>query len=301
MNLPPSSIEERRAHSIARQVLLTARAVARIVLDKVKVENFQFNLTHAAILPAIDLGGTRLTEIARRTGLSKQGLFPYISELESLGFLTKIEDPRDKRANLIMFTAKGRTLLEQIHHALSHTEQAALDVLGRQKYASVREGLATLSDTLHQQCAVKTHPTQTSFPSSADLFSSAFTHAAIGMALVGLDGRWLDVNNSLCKILGYTKPELLKLTFQDITHPEDIEIDLSFAAHLMEGRISSYNLEKRYIKKNGETVWAHLTGTLVSHADGTPYHFIAQVQDINERKKPCAARSREDMDGCADC
>lgn len=285
MEASQSAIEEKRVESLVRQVLLASRSIARTVLEKVKTENFQFSLNHAAILPAIDLGGTRLTEIARRTGLSKQGLFPYISDLEAQGYLTKIEDPTDKRANLIMFTTRGRALLEQAHNAFSFAEQVAIEKLGPHKYAAVREGIATLSATLLQQSEVGSHPSQTAFPCSADLFSSAFTHAAIGMALVDLDGRWLDVNNSLCKILGYSKAELLKLTFQDITHPDDLELDLNFASHLLEGRISSYNLEKRYIKKNGGTVWAHLTGTLVSHVDGSPYHFIAQVQDITALKK----------------
>ncbi|TCS37840.1 PAS domain S-box-containing protein [Paucimonas lemoignei] len=278
-------LQAKRAQSLARQVVLASRSISRIVLEKVKIENFQFNLTYAAILPAIDLEGTRLTEIARRTGLTKQGLFPYISELESLGFITKVEDPKDKRANLIMFSAKGRALLEQVHHALSEAEQMAQEVLGPQHAVTVREGLAKLNEVLVAQTDLKSHPTQTALPSSADLFSSAFTHAAIGMALVGLDGRWLDVNNSMCEIVGYTRPELLKLTFQDVTHPDDLDADLEFAKHLLEGRISSYHLEKRYIKKNGETVWILLTGTLVRHADGSPYHFIAQVQDITDRRQ----------------
>lgn len=116
-------------------------------------------------------------------------------------------------------------------------------------------------------------------------FSNAFHHAAIGMALVSLDGRFMRVNPSLCRLLGYSETEFESLRFQDITHPEDLETDLEYAGQLFRGEIQSYNMEKRYITKAGEYVWILLTGSMVTNEDGSPKHFIAQIQDISAQKR----------------
>lgn len=114
-------------------------------------------------------------------------------------------------------------------------------------------------------------------------FSNAFRYAAIGMALVGLDGSFMKVNPSLCRLLEYKEDELIRLRFQDITHPDDLEIDLDYARQLFAGEIDSYNMEKRYFTKSGKTVWILLTGSMVSE-NGVPKHFIAQIQNISEQK-----------------
>ena len=120
--------------------------------------------------------------------------------------------------------------------------------------------------------------------SSEERFSKAFNEAAIGMSLVALDGRWLQVNQSLCDIVGYTAEELLATTFQTITHPDDLEEDLAFARRLLAGDIRTYQMEKRYVHKQGHIVWIVLGVSLVRHPDGTPQYFIAQIQDVTERK-----------------
>jgi PAS domain S-box-containing protein len=116
-------------------------------------------------------------------------------------------------------------------------------------------------------------------------FRTALRHAPIGMALVALDGRFLEVNRALCRIVGYDEEELLGLTFQEITHPEDVEPDLAQARRLLEGEIPVYELEKRYIHREGRTVWVLLTGSIVRDAEGRPMYYIAQVQDITARKE----------------
>jgi diguanylate cyclase (GGDEF)-like protein/PAS domain S-box-containing protein len=116
-------------------------------------------------------------------------------------------------------------------------------------------------------------------------FEQAFERAPIGMALVGLDGRLMRVNNALCAIVGYSARELVTKTFQELTHPDDLDADLELARQLLAGEIQEYQLEKRYIDANSREVWINLSGTLVSDAHGNPRHFIAQVQDINERKR----------------
>lgn len=127
--------------------------------------------------------------------------------------------------------------------------------------------------------------TEEALRTSIDTFHSAFTYSAIGMALVSPTGQWLEVNNAVCHITGYTKEELLKLSFQDITHPDDLEKDLSLVNQMLAKTIESYNLEKRYITKAGTIVWVLLTVSLVWNADNTPKFFISQIKDITQTKQ----------------
>jgi PAS domain S-box-containing protein len=126
------------------------------------------------------------------------------------------------------------------------------------------------------------------------LFENAFTHAAIGMALVGLDGRWLRVNPSLCQLVGYAEPELLASSFQDITHPDDLDTDLAYVGQMLRGEIESYQMEKRYRRRDGSLVWVMLSVSLARTEEGTPLHFISQLQDITARKE-AEARTLADV------
>ena len=115
-------------------------------------------------------------------------------------------------------------------------------------------------------------------------FSVAFEEAPIGMALVAPDGRWLRVNPAICRIVGYQKADLLQTTFQDITHPEDLELDLDHVQQMLAGEMSWYSMEKRYIHAQGHPVWVSLSVSLVRDRDGNPVHFISQIQDISAEK-----------------
>jgi diguanylate cyclase (GGDEF)-like protein/PAS domain S-box-containing protein len=116
-------------------------------------------------------------------------------------------------------------------------------------------------------------------------FRSAFHDAAIGMAVVAPDGRSLDVNASVCKMLGYSRDELLTLDVQHITHPDDLDADLASVQQILLGQCKSYQLEKRYLHKEGHIVWGHLSVSAVQHDDGSVNYLIAQVQDITARKR----------------
>ncbi|SEU42032.1 PAS domain S-box-containing protein [Myxococcus fulvus] len=118
-----------------------------------------------------------------------------------------------------------------------------------------------------------------------ELFRTAFDHAPIGMSLVGLDGHFLNVNEALGQMLGYSREELCAVTFQDLTHPEDLEEDLLQVRRLLDGELGTYQLEKRYHHKLGHSVSVLLTASLVHDSRGRPLHFISQVQDISERKQ----------------
>ncbi|MCA9837543.1 MAG: PAS domain S-box protein [Trueperaceae bacterium] len=120
---------------------------------------------------------------------------------------------------------------------------------------------------------------------SQQLVQSAFHHAPIGKALIGRDGGWLEVNEAICKIVGYSKEELLNLTFQDITHPDDLDSDLSYVQELLERKRDSYRMEKRYFRKDGEIVWVQLSVAVVLGENGQVDYFISQIQDITEQKR----------------
>ena len=118
---------------------------------------------------------------------------------------------------------------------------------------------------------------------SEERFRHAFEYSAIGLALLEPNGTWMAVNKAVCDIVGYTEAELLKLTFQDITHPEDLEKDLGYVKQLIQGEITHYQMEKRYLHKDGHVVWILLTASLVKEDDGSPAYFISQIEDITQR------------------
>jgi diguanylate cyclase (GGDEF)-like protein/PAS domain S-box-containing protein len=120
-------------------------------------------------------------------------------------------------------------------------------------------------------------------------FRNAFDYAAIGMALVSPHGAWLRVNRSLCNLLGYSEDELLASNFQFVTHGEDVDNDLAILYRLMQNETLTGQVEKRYVHRSGEIVWALNNVSLVRDADATPVHFIFQIQDITERKRAEAA------------
>ncbi|RIV30482.1 PAS domain S-box protein [Flagellimonas lutimaris] len=127
--------------------------------------------------------------------------------------------------------------------------------------------------------------TELQLETSEESLQGAFENSSVGMALVALDGKFIKVNQSLCESLGYSNEELLQLTFQDITHPDDLEIDLALLGEVVEGKRSTYQIEKRYFDKGGQLVYILLTVTSVKNFDGTLSHFISQIVDISPRIK----------------
>jgi len=115
-------------------------------------------------------------------------------------------------------------------------------------------------------------------------FGNTFEYAPNGIALIGLDGAWLNVNNSLCSMLGYSKQELKHMSFIQITHIDDIDRDWSLVKELLSGKRDSYEMEKRYIHKNGDTIWAILAVSIVRDENGNPVHFVSQINNISEVK-----------------
>jgi PAS domain S-box-containing protein len=114
-------------------------------------------------------------------------------------------------------------------------------------------------------------------------FRAMFEQAAVGMAQVSLDGRWVAVNQRLADIVGRTREQMLGMSFQEITHRDDLGRDLDLARRVVAGELPAYEMEKRYLRKDGSSVWVNLTAALVRRDDGSPDYFISVVQDISAR------------------
>ncbi|WP_163338477.1 PAS domain S-box protein [Desulfopila sp. IMCC35008] len=116
-------------------------------------------------------------------------------------------------------------------------------------------------------------------------FRATFDQAAVGIAHISTEGRFLRLNDRFCDIAGYSRAEMLELTFQGITYSDDLDADVEQVNRLLNGEIKTYSMEKRYVRKTGELVWVDLTVSLVRDPAGQPDWFVAVVQDISDRKK----------------
>jgi diguanylate cyclase (GGDEF)-like protein/PAS domain S-box-containing protein len=114
-------------------------------------------------------------------------------------------------------------------------------------------------------------------------FRTAFEAAPIGMALSNLEGRFIQINDALCAITGYTRDELADMSFSELSHPGDVSLDEEMMRSLLSGEQSTYWMEKRFVDVVGQVVWVSVHATLVRASDGTPQHFLGQIQDVSER------------------
>ena len=125
----------------------------------------------------------------------------------------------------------------------------------------------------------------TQIKESEERFRKTFEKAAVGIAHVGVNGNFILINQKFCDIVGYSQQEMLKLTFQDITHPDDLGPDLNNVQQLLDQDIETYSMEKRYFRKDKSIVWVNLSVSLVQKETGEPLYFIAVVEDISMRKQ----------------
>lgn len=146
-----------------------------------------------------------------------------------------------------------------------------------EEIASVRRLLDEAADRRDQAEAAQRE--------SEQRFRATFEQAAVGIALLDPDGRWLRVNQKLCDIVGYGNQELLGKTFQDITHPDDLHTDLAYVRQILAGEIETYSMEKRYLRQDGSLIWINLTVALARRPDGRPDYFISVIEDIQKRKE----------------
>ena len=117
------------------------------------------------------------------------------------------------------------------------------------------------------------------------LFATALDKAPIGMCLIGLDGRFLRVNEALCRLAGRAEDELLEFTFQQLTHPDDIDLDLTLYQECLRAQRAGYEVDKRYVRSDGEVIEARLSVSLIRDGAGHPVHFVCQIVDLTERSR----------------
>ncbi len=120
---------------------------------------------------------------------------------------------------------------------------------------------------------------------SEERFRSTFEQAAVGMAHVAPDGKWLFVNETLCHLVGYSRDELLKKTFQDITCKHDRTVGIESSERMVAGEIENYSAEKRYVRKEGDLIWVNVNVSLVRNPTGEPKYYISVIKDISARKR----------------
>lgn len=120
---------------------------------------------------------------------------------------------------------------------------------------------------------------------SEETFRSAMEYAPIGMAILDMDGRWLQVNKALCEMLDFSQEQFLENDFRAMIHPDDAEDGIRMVGELLENEIKNYCAERRYLHRSGHYVWAELSVSLVRHSNGDPHYLIAQFQDITQRRE----------------
>lgn len=181
--------------------------------------------------------------------------------------------------------------IEVVRHQLANQIPPTLEQTA-QLLASI-DALETLVTSAQQETAQR-QDMAAALWASDQRFRAMFEQAAVGMAVVGLDGRWLRVNRRLCAITGYSEAELLSRTFQDITHPEDLPPGDTVTQRLLSNERELETLEKRYLRNDGAIIWIHLTISLVRTETGAPAYFISVIEDITARKQAERALRRSE-------
>ncbi len=188
--------------------------------------------------------------------------------------------------NIFNLSPLRQSQADQIYQAgtnqLYPVEQVLYAINAFQDITKRREAERILTDysrELEDQIAARTQELQR----TEERFRSAFEDAPIGIALIALEGQLIRVNRSLSEILGYSQAELLTKTFQAITHPDDLVINLEQIQRVLAGEIQTYQVQKRYFHQQGYVVWSLLNLSLVRDHQGEPIYFIAQIQDISDR------------------
>lgn len=219
-----------------------------------------------------------LREIRYFEGLASRDLPPLLMQLRSHGLCSCLCVP------LLV----ENTLLGELNLASTQTDAFNLEAQNIAREVSAQLAIALQQSRLRQQLQNELRErqqTEIELREQEQLFRSTFNQAAVGIAHVSPDGQWLRVNQKLCEIVGYTREELLQRTFQDITYPDDLDLDLVYVEQMLANEIPTYALEKRYIRKDRSLVWINLTVSLLRDKLGQPKYFISVIEDISDRKQ----------------
>ena len=182
-----------------------------------------------------------------------------------------------------------------VKSALADHLVTALEKVARHQYFFSPEisGLGSTPAVLDvQEILQRSAAFEQALRDSEELYRSTFERAAVGVAHVSSDGRWLRVNRKICEIVGYSEAELLQMKYQDITHPDDLAADQAETEKVVNGTLPTFSMEKRYIRKDGSWIWVNLTVSGVRDSAGKLKHFISVIEDISQRREADHARAR---------
>ena len=214
-------------------------------------------------------------------------IFGYDQSREHWGFADFIEHviPEDRAAIKASYAVSVASRADwRFECRIRRTDDGTVRwIEGVGRHYTTANGRTQLVGLLADITARKRH--NEALRESEERFRGTFDNAAVGVAHVGLDGSWLRVNQRLADMVGYSPDELLVKTFQNITHPEDLQADLEKVRQVLAGALQTYSMDKRYIRKDGSIIWAALTVALQRDAAGDPAYFISIVNDISARKR----------------
>lgn len=270
--------------------LVTEKTAEILKVDQVAVWLFDEERTYISCIDQYE----------RTKGIHTHGMklykkdYPvYFDSLETKGIIDAadaLNDPRTKEyvdAYLIPFNIAS--LLEvPIHAEGKLTGVLCNETVGQQRNWTIEEQTFAAAVTDIIMITIETFNRKkvtAQLALSESTFRAAFENSGIGLALVSPEGRWRKVNKELCHIVGYPAEELLTKSFQDITHPDDLNADLKLVEETLRGERDSYKMEKRYFHKDGSVIWINLTVSLVRDKDNNPLFFVSQIEDITERKR----------------
>src|SRR5215813_6990739 len=211
-----------------------------------------------------------LRELRRLLGPQRyEQLMLFLAYVGAEHLWTEVHPELEFEPDLEAMLREHEALAEPLLHS---ADEAASWKLGRRRY----DEMQSLREDLKNVAALR---------DSEARFRAIFENAAVGIARVAPDGHWLEVNQRLCDIVGYSREELMTKTFVGITHPDDLEKDLRAMRRILAGEIDTFLMEKRYYRKDGSVAWVNLTVSVMRKADGSPDFFISIVEDIFERKQ----------------
>ncbi|MBI2295086.1 MAG: PAS domain S-box protein [Betaproteobacteria bacterium] len=201
----------------------------------------------------------------------------HLADCNALDALRQLQE-RNLDIPLILVSRVARE--EEANEPIGH---GAADYLSGDRLSRLGPAIAAAFE--HKALRMEADDVARALERSREEFDHAFDNAAIGVALTSLDGRWLKVNQALCRITGYAEPELLATDCHSVTHVDDVAGDVDLMRRLVGGEVGSTQREKRYLHKLGHPVWVQVTASLVRGRDGAARYRMLQVLDITHRKE----------------
>jgi len=251
------------------------------------------------------LGGDEFTVLVTDLHANKEEAIARLNEN------LKAHNATEKRGHKLAFSIGVATLEPErmtcFEELLEQADQAMYEQkrMKRRRAAERTEKQLGSADTAEAQAESTFAPNSIPFAISSNpkayggASHGTFDNAAIGMAVVSMDGSWLQVNEALCKLLGYSEQELRATNFQVMTHPEDLRHVQSYIQRVLEGYIQSHEQEKRYIHEQGHTVWVQWHVSLLKDSESGAKRLFFQVQDISDRKRAEEKLTQDTLTGLA--